>query len=81
MEKSYDIFVTSASLARVSYDSGRRVDIVIPLYGVRDTGWPRSWVWSTERGPLKSPTPEWFKTEDGREFQKFIDDLMNDIDN
>lgn len=79
MDKSIEIFVTPSGLARVVYDSHRRADLVIRLYGVHDSGWPRAWVWNVSKGPPRSLTNKWFQTEGGREYQKFIDNLLDGI--
>ena len=76
MDKSGHIYVNAQG---INYTDGVTV---VPVFGLHQSEYFSEiiWVWSTDKGPPKSVTPEWFQTEDGRAFQVWLDNLVKNID-
>jgi len=72
METSLKLYVTPSGLMYHVFDTYSQREVERTIWGLRDD-WG-SIVWKTKKGPPLSVTPEWLRTEDGMDFQKFMDE-------
>lgn len=74
MEKSNEFFVKeTGQLVRCLYDSRDRDTFEVEVHGVHRTSF-NVWIWNPSRGPSKRFSEDWLRTEDGQDFQKFMDE-------
>lgn len=74
MELSTEFAVNSKGLLiREVYDSHSRESFEINVFGVHKTAF-NVWIWNPTKGPAKKFSEDWLRTEDGQDFQKFMED-------